>query len=358
MKKAKTALLGVLVLLLTLPLSNTPARAAEYEIPTLFCNDEAWYKEAVSPLIVRDGEYYIPAEMCLMFDYIDVSTPKEYNLLITNMNTGEYISVLFMEQSAALNGKIIEGVGIFRDSGVYYIEAETVCGAVGLKCEYYVSDNGAVSLRLTDGNTKSTFDALIKKNYSAEPGDEDDPGEDDPVPGESKKVIYFVCTQSDPYTAFSANDILGEAGIPHTVFLNRKADVADVVNACLLGDYGIVQTGMADIKSADKIKTELDETNKRVSETTKIKTRFTLSSGDYEKDEYLSSKGYIVVTPDIYVNGGANANRLCSDILSYIGGHDSCVVLLEDCWNSRWVVDYINGLENRDFVISNLAYPD
>ena len=108
------------------------------KVPTLFYNDDAWYKDSSSPLVERGGEYFVPAEIFKMFDSISVTTPTSDNLLIHNTETGEYISMLFSSQSAAVNGEIIRGVGLFRDSGAYYVNAETVGNAVGIKREYYL----------------------------------------------------------------------------------------------------------------------------------------------------------------------------------------------------------------------------
>lgn len=41
-----------------------------------------------------------------------------------NTVTRNYISVLFMERAAAMNGEIIENIDVFRDAGVFYLDAE------------------------------------------------------------------------------------------------------------------------------------------------------------------------------------------------------------------------------------------
>ena len=126
-----------LLLVLCICFSLIPSAAAEeVKIPSIIVNEEEWYKDSVSPMIERGGVYYIPAEVFTMFGYITMTTPKEENLLLTNLETQKYISILFMEQAAAVNGTVVEGVGVFRDAGVYYIEAESTASSLGVSYEY------------------------------------------------------------------------------------------------------------------------------------------------------------------------------------------------------------------------------
>ena len=86
----------------------------------------------MSPLIVRDGKNYVPAEVFTMLDYISLTYPSDGNLFLMNTVSRNYISVLFMERAAAMNGEIIENIDVFRDAGEYYLDAEETAQALGI----------------------------------------------------------------------------------------------------------------------------------------------------------------------------------------------------------------------------------
>ena len=109
-------LLTAILLMAGVPVpSAVRTQAAETDIPSLFCNNEAWYKDGVAPLVMRDGIAYVPAELFELFDSVSVSSPNDNNLLIHNLLDGRYISILFTERRAAVNGTIYENINTFRD---------------------------------------------------------------------------------------------------------------------------------------------------------------------------------------------------------------------------------------------------
>ncbi len=99
-----------------------------------------------------------------MFDSVTVTVPREDNLLIQNTATGWYLSVLFRDQTAAENGRILENVGVFRDSGMYYVEAVLACRAVGLETELYSA------LRRTAGRPSTPRERLWEIPAFGTPG--------------------------------------------------------------------------------------------------------------------------------------------------------------------------------------------
>ena len=151
----------LIVLILIFP-SDTFGAEEETELPSVIVNEDEWYKDTVSPMIMREGKYYVPAEAFAMFGSISMKNASDDNLLITNSETGKYVSVLFMAQAAAVNGEVVEGIGVFRDSGVYYIEAEAAADALGVSYEYYTSEEGKVTLRLYDENRIFSLEELVK----------------------------------------------------------------------------------------------------------------------------------------------------------------------------------------------------
>lgn len=346
----KICLLMVLVISFVL---LTPISAAE-DIPSLFAGDEAWYKDAVSPLVIRDGSCYIPAELCSMFDYISVTTPRDDNLLIHNTNTGEYISVLFSKRSAAVNGEIIRDITVFRDSGMFYVDAELIAEAVGLTLEKYESPEGNISLRLSDDERIFTLDELISAYLPDEEAAEDDvlteiEEEETPSYDGKLKRIYVLCESPESeYVQFPAQVNCELYGIEYTMFLRADNTTEDILTAYADGEYGIVADG-EDIAGA------LDELNTEISAYTRRKTHFTLSTGDEEKDVELRAAGYIPIVPDFVVNGVSYPDAMLVDIINYIGAAGSCTLYLEDCWNSERMVILLSEINSELYSTANLS---
>lgn len=341
-KKAKTAFLAAILCLEGSVLFTDGAGAAEVRLPSLFCNDEAWYKDTVSPLILRDGEYYIPADLFSMFDYISVTVPKDNNLLIHNTDSGEYISILFDGQSAAVNGDIVEDVGIFRYDGIYYVNADLACEAVGLMNEYYTSENGDVSLRITDEDKILTLEELIGGYLP----DEEELFAEEDREEDTVKRIYLLCSSPDgKQLTFPARDNLEFYGLEYTLFLNSSSSADTILSSLANGEYGLEADGA---ESLDKLNEKIFTYSRRIS-------RLTLSTGDDSADKALRDAGYCTITPDFTVNGGTYADEMLPDIINYLGEHESCTVYLEDCWSSQRMMVLIDEMDYKNYVTSNLT---
>lgn len=354
MKKLCPALL----LLLTLVVLS-PIYASETEIPSLFAGDEAWYKDAVSPLIIRNGVQFIPAELCSMLDTISVTTPREDNLLIHNTNTGAYISVLFSDRSAAVNGRIVENIAVFRDSGVFYIDAKLVADAVGLTLETYEEASGSISLRLSDETRLFTMEELISTYLPKTETPADSvlptlPEEEDSSSYNGKlKRIYVLCKSSESsYTPFSAQANCELYDIRYTWFLDSRNTTEDFLSVCADGEYGVVPSPNETYSSTAEA---LDTLNETISVYTHRQTHFTLSTGEEAEDARLIEAGYIPLQPDFVVNGSSYPDSLLADIINYIGTAGSCTLLLEDCWNSERMVILLSELANSLYCTSNLS---
>ena len=125
-------------------------------LSSLFWNDEAWYRDTMSPLLVREGEYFIPTGLLEMFDYITVGTPKDGNLLIYNSENENYISVLTEDGTAAVDGEIVS-CAVFREAGTYYIGADLACSALGVRYDTYTNVDGTAVLRVYDSMAMYPF---------------------------------------------------------------------------------------------------------------------------------------------------------------------------------------------------------
>ena len=323
----------------------------EGKVPTLFYNDEAWYKDSSSPLVVREGEYYVPAEIFKMFDAVSVTTPTSDNLLICNTETGAYISMLFSSQSAAVNGEIVREVGVFKDSGAFYVNAETVGNAVGIKREYFVAENGDITLRLFDSGRKLSLGTLIK-NYETE---EEDYNEGDTGTINVMKRIYIlVKSPSNISPEYVAKYRLDEYGLNYTMLLTSQVEIDDVLEAASKGVYGVIPKNQRRFNGVD-IAAELDGINELFMPYTKRHARITLSTGNKEEDRILENLGYIPIKPDFTVNGSSDAEAVFTEMIAHVTKYGACTILLEDCWNSGRVAELISEIDYPYYTTSNLA---
>ncbi|MBQ4354752.1 MAG: hypothetical protein IJC71_07640 [Clostridia bacterium] len=354
MKKI-SAFLALLLLLACL--SPAAVLAAPDDIPSLFAQDEAWYKDAVFPLIVRDGIRYIPAQLCAMFDSVEVTLPRDGNLLVCNTETGSYISILFMQQTAVMNGEVIRDVPIFRDNEMYYADASLLAEACGLSLETYEHENGALSLRLYDNDRIFTMEELIASylpQTEAEPEDTLLPElpEESEVPsydGKLKRIFVLCKSPQGDDVPFPAQKNCELYGIGYTHFLDARSTAEDMIAASADGSYGLYAP------DTDNPVGALDLCNDSISVYTRRKSHFTLTTGDDAADAALREAGYIPIVPDFVVNGASRPDSLLVSIINYIGTAGSCTLLLEDCWNSERMAILLSELANSLYRTSNLS---
>ena len=323
-------------------------------VPSLFAGDEAWHKDTVSPLVIRNGTCFIPADMLALLDGISVTEPKDDNLLIHNSNNKKYISVLFMKRSAAINGRIVEGISVFRDGEVFYVDAYLVANALGLNVETKILENGSTVLRVADENRIFSMNELISMYIESDPMAPNDdvlteiPDDNDDT-SEKQKYIFVLVKSPDPNSdqTFWALENCKEFGVEYTHFITPGADISEFLEASSLGAYGF-------IASSENAADELDALNESASHYTRRMTRLTLSTGDADVDDVLRQKGYITIRPDFTANGATNPTILLENMLEYLKKEDSCTILLEDYWSSMRMASFFTALDRTLYRTANL----
>ena len=328
--------------------------AADDRVPSIFIGDGDWYKDAKHSLITRGERDYIPVDVFGMFDYVSVTVPKDDNILIHNTVSGEYISILFSNRSAAINGTIMSNMGIFMENETYYVDAKVAADAIGVNFEFTTLESGRRIVRVSDDEAEYSLEDLVNLFLSIEDDYQVDitPPEDDKTQSGdsvSQKRIYVLCSQSDTginKPLFSANEIMRQYGLSYTLFLYDPSRVEDVIAGSMQGEYGVYISYYG-----DKTVTEaVDEVNASAKNVTHRLTRLTL---DVYGGEYPD--GYHVVTPDFVVNGVLSAKYVYGQITEYFKTHDSCTLYLEDCWNSEQMIILLAGLDENKIITKNLA---
>lgn len=344
---------AIAAVLLSLTLSGTAVcmgAEADDDLPSLFHNDEAWYKDGAAPLVLRDNVYYVPAELFEMFEKISVEASDDNNLLIWNTQNESYVSILFEERRAAVNGSIFEDINIFRDNGVTYVDAEQVAATVGITTELIPQEDGGVSMRLSDEDKSLTTEELIRPYLPEESVDEfAGLGEEEYL---DLKRIFVICREPSPDAEVSALATLQEYDMGYTLFLDGDTTADSLLAALAGGEYGIF---VPDGTAAEDVVASLNGINASFCRFTQYQTHFTMTTGSYATDDLLRQAGYCPVSPDFIVTSEADPEVMFADMLQHLGSHDYCVLLLEDCTQSKRMIELMNKIDRERFLASNLG---
>lgn len=349
MKKRIVTLTLALTLLLDLLI---PAGAAEKNLPSLFCNDEVWYKDSTEPLVIRDGAAFVPAEFWSMFDGVTVTEPTPGNLLVQHTETGRYLSVLYPDCSAAVNGEIVENIGVLRNDGMYYLEAGLTCTALGLFRESYTAQDGAQGLRITDENSLLTLDELLETyTYQSETYETEKTDDGDDLPAEKEAPqLFLFCGTDVANVMYPALTSIRAAGLAATVFLDGHESPEAVASAAVCGEIGLIlprtATGEADFAA-------LETLNETAARYTGRSTRF-VYCGTADR-EAVRKAGYFPVTADLVSIGGTDAESLWSDVCWTLREKGKASVWLGDYWVSHYLTERLAGVGEDEILIVNLA---
>lgn len=311
-------------------------------VPTLYVNDEAWYRDELSPLIIKDSTYYIPARMCSALSDIDVVISGDDSVLICNRRTGEYFSALFSAGKAAVNGEIVE-TELFREGSAYYVDAMLVAESLGLKAESYTFSDGTETLRLTDGNSMMPIEIVVHSNRHDDTDGDVPVKVDDPVSG-GAKTIYILC-EADSGDSYSICDYLEARGMNFTCFVGDNADDEDIFLAASHGEYGFSVGGDAD--SADRL-------NERCARLDYSPVRAVLDPSG-ENSAVFEMRGYAAIVPDLTVDAGTYAMGAVNEMIYHIGDNDACYVYVTASWNGCEFLRIISGLDSYIFRAANIA---
>ena len=134
--------------------------------PSLFHNDERWYRDG-SVCLEKMGEvYYIPVDIFGMFGHMELSIDsRRGEIMVYNRTTGQYITVLYKEKIATVNGEEEVYLNLYKlHGGYYYVPAEFFCKVLSMNYEIMPSSSAGygVSMRLLDGSQTKSFPDLLK----------------------------------------------------------------------------------------------------------------------------------------------------------------------------------------------------
>lgn len=317
------------------------ATAYAGQIPTIYWNDASWYRDAISPLIKENSTYYVPAEMCAMFDGIEVEVVNGDNVLVYDRESGGYVSVLISAGKAAVNGEIVVA-DAFKSGGACYIDVELLASAIGLEAEYFTYADETEAIRLTDGRQLEVFENVIARNIRADKGAGSVAAGGSPS-YQSVKTIYLLC-ENDAGGVYSICDTLEKYALPFTVFLRGDAADEDVFLAASHGEFGLSPHGESE--TADKL-------NERITSLSYRAAKAVIDVDGTGGEDILG--GYAVISPDFTVDGGTYAMGALNDVVNHLVYNDSCFVYVKPSWNGCEFLRLVSQIDKYTFRIANIA---
>lgn len=334
----------LLAIILTL-LSSTESAAIGWQDPTLYHNDDVWYKDNGAPLIKKNGQYYIPIDILTMFDTVTLETHPQENLLLfaDTENGTAYASILYGEQMAAVNGEIVRDVEIFRQNGYYYLHADWICAILGLTAEYGENPSGEMVLRITNGESRRSLTELTEANR-ADTANTDTPDGTDPddTDGAPKRIVVYA---GGIHAQWELSWLNG-CGV-EVVYLVDGDTPEEILWQTLLTGECAIAVDSAD--TADEICDGIAAETYR---------RLPVVCGNLSDAETVAAaeRGYTVVKPDFVVDSQTNPDTVFRMVVEWLAENDTAVVSvgLDGCSQRMLalLLDYLT--ENPDYVAGAL----
>lgn len=312
-KKCLLAWLSVLALLCGM--SGIPSAAAGWQDPTLYHNDDVWYKDNGAPLIFKNGQYYIPLDILTMFDTVTVKTHAGDNLLLyaDTQDGVVYASILYDDRVAAVNGEIVRDVAIFRQNGYYYLQADWICDILGLTAEYGENASGETVLRLSNGEARRSLTELVEANRASESDTDVTEMETDmETNGAGKQIVVFA----GGIHARWELDWLRYSGVTVTYLLDEDTPTEERWTALLSGACAVTADNVTDAETVNDALAA--ETYRRLS----------VLCGNLSETETIAAAeaGYTVVQPDFTVDSRTNPDSVYAQLVEWLETHDRVVL--------------------------------
>ncbi|MBQ8641030.1 MAG: hypothetical protein IJ480_02335 [Clostridia bacterium] len=331
----------------------TPADG--YETPTLFHNDEAWYKDSVAPLLAKGGRYHIPVDLLAMFGDITVSFHQnDGNLLVTHTD-GTYVSILYDDKTAVIGGEIHDNVGIFRENGYTYVDGEWIADIFSLTYVYTQDENGRTILRLTDSEASRSMTELLQM-YREEDSPEGVPETEEntivpevPAEWDGIRRIYIVTGDNYENPEFApAETIIANSGLVCTMFLHEQSDPEKFWTYAGMGGAGICAGSVE----------EADAVNEMAESMFFRRLEYVLPADNETDREALRQAGYVVIEPDFIVDYSTDPDLVYEELMTYIQEHETAVVKVSgDGCSQRMVALLCNLTADPDWCRAEVLLP-
>lgn len=344
-KKRFRLLVEILVLSLLL---CTGVAGSESGMPSLFHNDEAWYKDAMAPLRIKDGRYHVPADFFGMFEDIQVSYrqsggQKGDNVLFVHTN-GTYASILFRDKTAVVNGELQENIGVFRENGYTYVDGEWMAAIFDLTCTYAQDEDGRTVLRITDADTadsvSKTLEELMELYRDVETTEERP--YTPPAPTEDVCRLYIVTGDNYENPTFpAAEEIIENSGLGCTLFLHPDSAEEKYWLWGMTGQGGICADSVA----------EADAVNDKLEALCCRRLEYVLPATKDTDRDALRQAGYLVIEPDFVVDYRTDPDAVYAALAAYSTEHSQVIVQVSGDGCSQRMIALLCELIEEDAVV-------
>ncbi len=310
---------------------SVQVRAAD--VPSLFHNDERWYKDSTARLEMIDGIAYVPVDIFGMFPKIELSMDtRRGEFMLYNRTTGRYISVLYEAKIATVDGVEEIYLNLYRlHGGYYYVPAEYFCTVMGLQWDICKSDaaGSGMTFRIYDTSASLTLAELLAAFDSSDGTDTALPPSSDTQPpvtgGTPERTVYLTFNTIRPAYLSSILQSLRQSGVKATFFFT-KAELQlypELLTAVLPDGHSVALTSGSARDGADFL-SQMNEANDILCGIAKFTTRIvqvpkglTLTA---EEAERIRSSGYVLwdYTYDVPDSQGYSAEGVRSVTVSAV----------------------------------------
>lgn len=286
-------------------------RVSAVGVPTLFHNDEKWYKDSTAHLEVIDGIPYIPVDIFSMFPHIELSMDsRKGEFMLYNRTTGRYISVLYEKRIATVDGTEEIYLNLYRlYGGYYYVPAEYFCQVMELSCTLRDSDAmGGKTMRIWDGTQSKTMEELLTL-YVSSGSDSTSPSvTDPPLPPDTsgvdrtERTVYLTFNTVREDNLYLLIEMMREANVQATFFFTAQELTAKpkLVTQILTDGHSVGLTAASVTDTADFL-SQMDAANEVLYGITKMTTRIVQMPGSseaagltHEDNEAIAAAGYVL----------------------------------------------------------------
>ncbi len=312
-KKIAVILFVILVCVIFTVMLSISIAGALIAKPSLYVNDDVWYKDNSLRLEKIYEEFFVPVSIFDTFNNISVTVDRvNSTVLVNNSETGSYISFNTKESMAITHENkemYLKTYNFYH--GECYVPVKFVCEIMGLSTELWISPSTSeYSMRICDGSQTLSFEEVLQVynpsalETTAPPIDSESTVPPDTSSNDTEKRVIYLMFGGINQSTEKIISILNEQEIK-SVFFAQKGETEkyfDAVSNLLASGHtlGIY----SDISNME----EISEINEKISEFFKFKTRLVMPMSDDSEDlseeitDNLTKAGYHICIPDVFSN--------------------------------------------------------
>jgi len=301
--------------------------------PSLFHNDERWYRDSSAGLEIIGEIFYVPVDIFGQFSHIELTVDsRRGEFMVYNRTTKHYITVLYNEKIATVNGEEEIYLNLYRlHGGYYYVPMDYFCSVLSLKCERKATSNAVygVSVRITDGTQTRQFEDSLSEydplmTGQLYPGTTVPPETEKPPETSGndivERAVYCTFNTVSADTFYSLLDALRAAEIRAAFFITEEEMrlYPERVISLAASGHTIALTAER-AESAEDFLSQMKAANERLFRLVKITARIVQLPGGTERSGFsgeqidrIAEAGYVLWdwTYDVPDSVGYSAQRV------------------------------------------------